>query len=136
MTGPSPEPEAPGMTVLLVDDDASNRMIGRALLEREGYRVSEARDGREALDLLASNPDFSMVVLDLDMPRVNGRQVLRVMRDTATTAAVPVIVLTGASDPATEVELLESGADDYLNKPLDPARFLLRVKAVLRRARG
>lgn len=122
--------------IFVVDDDFSTRLIARALLEREGYRVSEAKDGREALDILATDPGFTLMVLDLEMPHIGGRDVLKALRDSAATAALPVIVLTGTPDPEAEIELLQQGADDYLRKPLDPARFLTRVKAVLRRANG
>jgi DNA-binding response OmpR family regulator len=67
------------------------------------------------------------------MPNLDGREVLRQMRSAVATAAIPVIVLTGSDDSDTEVALMNEGADDYLRKPLDPARFVARVKAVLRR---
>lgn len=120
--------------VLVVDDDGAYRTIARALLEKEGYSVVEANDGSVALDKLANGDGFDLVVLDLDMPEVGGREVLTQLRETPARATLPVIVLTGTVDPDAEVTLLENGADDYLRKPMDPERFMVRVKATLRRS--
>jgi DNA-binding response OmpR family regulator len=106
------------------------------LLEKEGYSVSEAADGSEALVFLARGEAFDLMVLDLDMPMLGGREVLRAVRGSVSTAGLPVVVLTGTQDPAAEIDLMEQGADDYIRKPIDPPRFLTRVKATLRRARG
>src|SRR6185437_8482636 len=90
--------------------------------------------GAVAIELLSSERRFAAVVLDLHMPRVDGRSVLGHIRRTPNLAALPVIVLTGSCDSSTEVEVIDAGADDYLSKPADPPRFLARVRAVLRRA--
>lgn len=119
--------------ILVVDDDGANRTITRALMEREGYSVEEAEDGQVAMELLDHDALFSLVVLDLDMPRVDGREVLTRIRNTPATASLPVVVLTGMGGSEAEIELLEQGADDYISKPVDPGRFMTRVKAVLRR---
>ena len=76
------------------------------------------------------------MVLDLDMPLLGGREVLRAIRQSLATAGLPVVVLTGTPDPEAEVELMEEGADDYIRKPIDPPRFQSRIKAAVRRARG
>jgi len=123
-----------GPHVLLVDDDSVNRALARALLEKEQYRVSEATDGSEALLQLARGADLDLMVLDLDMPTLGGREVLKAVRGSSQTAGLPVVVLTGSSAPELEIELMEQGADDYIRKPLDPLRFIARVKATLRRA--
>jgi CheY-like chemotaxis protein len=120
--------------VLLVDDDSANRTIAKALLESEGYTTAEAADGLEAVELLKSGQPFSLVVLDLEMPRMNGDEVLKEIRGSMATVGFPVIVLTGTSDPDAELKLMEAGADDYIRKPFDPRRFMIRVKAALRRA--
>ncbi|MEX2281080.1 MAG: type II/IV secretion system protein [Gemmatimonadota bacterium] len=129
-----PEEDA-SPSVLVVDDDSANRLIARALLDRAGYKVVEAENGEQAWELISARP-FHLVVLDLDMPRMGGREVLKKMRSTPATSSILVIVLTGTSDPESEMELLEQGADDYMRKPMDPNRFLSRVKAALRRAQG
>ncbi len=122
--------------VLVVDDDGANRTIARALLESEGFPVAEAKDGVEALELLRSGRAYSLVVLDLEMPRKSGQEVLREIRGSMATVGLPVIVLTGSTDPEGEFTLMEEGADDYIRKPFDPRRFTTRVKAALRRAGG
>lgn len=122
--------------VLLVDDDPVARAIARALLERDRFEVEEAEDGQAALDVLKRDPDFSIVVLDLDMPRLGGQEALRRIRAMPATAALPAIVLTGRTGADAEAELLREGADDYLNKPIDAVRFGARVQAALRRVRG
>ncbi|MBI3792506.1 MAG: Flp pilus assembly complex ATPase component TadA [Gemmatimonadetes bacterium] len=122
--------------VLVVDDDGANRMIARALLMSEKFEVTEATDGAEALALLRTGAMFDLVVLDLDMPKVNGREVLHALRADVASAGIPTIILTGTSDAELESSLLDEGADDYIRKPFDPRRFLGRVKATLRRSRG
>jgi type II secretory ATPase GspE/PulE/Tfp pilus assembly ATPase PilB-like protein/ActR/RegA family two-component response regulator len=136
---PPPLADAPPLEpvhVLVVDDDAANRTIARALLQKEGHRVTEAQDGQEALDVLASHDDVGLVLLDLSMPRVDGMQVLRTVRSAFRTAGVPVIVLTGTTEPEQEFAAMDAGADDYLRKPFEPRRLVARVRAALRRAAG
>jgi Tfp pilus assembly pilus retraction ATPase PilT/CheY-like chemotaxis protein len=122
--------------ILLVDDDAVNRTMARALLEKQGFRISEAADGEKALQQLDACSDYSLMVLDLDMPRMGGREVLAAVRGRVATAGLPVVVLTGTQDPDAEIEVMRGGADDYIRKPIDPPRFIARVSAALRRARG
>ena len=134
-TGPESDEELGGGTrVLMVDDDGASRTIGRALLEMEGYQVDEAKDGQEALDALKRGVDYSLVILDLDMPKVSGREVLKEIRGNMATVGLAVVVLTGSTHPDSEFEVMDEGADDYIRKPFDPRRFTTRVKAALRRA--
>jgi type II secretory ATPase GspE/PulE/Tfp pilus assembly ATPase PilB-like protein/ActR/RegA family two-component response regulator len=136
--GGGAEPPTPSVEaqphILLVDDDAVNRTVARAVLEKNGFRVSEVGDGVAALERLDGPPEFNLMILDLDMPRLGGMEVLARVRKTVATAGMPVIVLTGSTTEDSEIAVMESGADDYVRKPLDPARFLARVKAALRRA--
>ena len=120
--------------ILLVDDDAGARLMMRALLEKEGFEVHEAQEGSKALELLKSDPNFSLLVLDLSMPGMDGREVLDKIRGSVETAALPVLIRTGTGNERMEAELLEAGADDYLDKAMDASRFVARVKAVLRRS--
>ncbi len=120
--------------VLVVDDDASSRLLMRSVLEKKGFQVLEADDGPPALEMLDKIGDMSLVMLDLNMPQMHGREVLERIRSAIGTAGLPVVVLTGIEDPAVEIELLAAGADDYLRKPIDPSRLAVRVEAVLRRA--
>lgn len=120
--------------ILVVDDDKVSRTMARVLLEKAGYRVTEAEDGVKALEAVSNGTRHALMVLDLDMPRLGGDAVLAKVRSSLTNAGMPVVVLTGSSDPDTEIKLMEAGADDYIRKPLDPPRFIARVKAALRRA--
>ncbi|MGD0483232.1 MAG: ATPase, T2SS/T4P/T4SS family [Gemmatimonadales bacterium] len=121
-------------TILLVDDDAVVRTLARTLLERQGYRVTEAADGEAALTMLGNPDSVDLIVLDLSLPRMDGRAVLRAVRGAPATAGLPVVVLTGEQQEGVEVELMDEGADDYIRKPIEPARFVSRIKAALRRA--
>ena len=93
-----------------------------------------AKDGYEAVERLDADPDFNLVILDLSMPGMDGRKVLDRIRGSKDTAALPVLVSTAFGGEEVETELLEAGADDFLEKTGDAKRFLARVKAVLRRA--
>jgi CheY-like chemotaxis protein len=121
---------------LVVDDDPGTRLLGRRNLEKDGWEVTEAEDGGQALVALARGDHYDLMVLDLDMPTLGGREVLKATRASLATASLPIVVLTGTTDPDAELHVLEAGADDYIRKPLDPRIFMTRVKAVLRRARG
>jgi CheY-like chemotaxis protein len=122
------------LPILVVDDDPEDRLLVRTILQKHGYQVKEARDGGQALQRIGAGDAHAMVILDLEMPTMGGREVLAVLRSSAATMAVPVIVLTGSPDPEEECRVMEEGADDYLRKPLDAPRFVARVKAALRRA--
>jgi len=119
--------------VLVVDDDSINRRIARSALEKQGYRVSEAADGMAALERIQEG-GLSLVLLDLSMPRLNGGELLKKLRSSGEGSRVPIIVLTGSGDEMAEEQSMEDGADDYILKPLDPARLTARVRAVLRRS--
>jgi len=120
--------------ILVVDDDEDDRLMITGLLQDEGYEVSAAGDGAEAVDILKEDPEFSLIILDLLMSKMDGREVLDWIRGSVDTAAVPVLVRTGVEGEDAEAEILEAGADDYLSKALEPDRFRARVKALLRRA--
>ena len=108
--------------------------MAASILEIEGFQVSMAKDGYEAVERLKADPDFSLVILDLTMPGMDGRKVLDRIRGSKDTAAIPVLISTNFGGDDVETELLEAGADDFLEKTGDAKRFLARVKAVLRRA--
>jgi DNA-binding response OmpR family regulator len=116
--------------ILLADDDDAVTSTLAPLLERSGFGVELARDGLEALRLTRENqPD--LVILDVRMPRVDGREVCRRLRQAHDWT--PVIMLTEFGLPAERAMSLEEGADDYLNKPFEPSELIARVRAVLRR---
>ncbi|HET9672637.1 MAG TPA: response regulator transcription factor [Actinomycetota bacterium] len=117
--------------VLIVDDEAVVRDVLSRYLEEEGFRVETAADGESALDLAArSAPD--VVVLDLMLPRIDGLEVLRRVRERRD---VPVVLLTAKGEEVDRVVGLEVGADDYVAKPFSPREVVARVRAVLRRSR-
>jgi type II secretory ATPase GspE/PulE/Tfp pilus assembly ATPase PilB-like protein/CheY-like chemotaxis protein len=120
--------------VLIADDDQQMRRLIRAVLEREGFQVDEASDGLDALDLMGRQ-HFDLLILDMDMPRLDGLGVLEELRASVATATLPVIVLTARTDD-TESKALDLGAQDYMTKPVRPTALSARVRAVLRRARA
>jgi CheY-like chemotaxis protein len=120
--------------VLVIDDDELIRTLARALLEKAGMKVTEAEDGEHALAHLDRGEEFDLVLLDLDMPKLGGMDVLQAIRGKLTTAGLPVVVLTGSEAEHDEVRVMEAGADDYVRKPIVPDRLLTRIKSVLRRA--
>ncbi len=120
--------------ILVVDDEEEARLMMQALLRQEGFEVRAVEDGEKAIDLLKRDRDWSLVILDLLMPRKDGREVLGWIRGSVETAALPVLVRTGKEGEESEAELLEAGADDYVPKEVHPQRFLARVRAVIRRA--
>ena len=123
-----------GGKVLLVDDEDMLRRVMKDLLERDGYSVVEARDGVEALDQVDRHaPD--VIVLDLNLPGLDGYGVLTHLRSRPTTAHIPVMVLTARGDEENEVRVFEMGADDFLTKPFRARALSARVAAVLGRAR-
>ena len=124
-------PDDPG--ILVVDDDAGTRLIITTTLRKSGWRVVEAEDGVEALERLREDRGIRLVTLDLNMPRMGGMEVLRHLRADPVLSHVPVIVATHSDDEASELRLLQAGADDYVVKPISPTRLQSRVDAVLRR---
>ena len=115
--------------ILVVDDDAKIVRLVRTYLEREGYAVIEAADGRTALELIeAANP--ALVVLDLMLPEIDGLSVVRAVRRRVDT---PIGILSARGTTADRIAGLGVGADDYLPKPFSPAELVLRVQRVLAR---
>ncbi|MDX6522002.1 MAG: two-component system, OmpR family, alkaline phosphatase synthesis response regulator PhoP [Gaiellales bacterium] len=117
-------------TILLVDDEESIQKLLTYPLEREGYRVIQARDGEEALRRFAEMP-IDLVVLDVMLPKLDGLEVCRRLR---TTSTVPIMMLTARDDEVDKVLGLELGADDYITKPFSIREFRSRIRAMLRRA--
>jgi DNA-binding response OmpR family regulator len=122
----------PSRPILVVDDDAKIVRLVRTYLERAGYRVVEASDGRTALAAIALEMPL-LVVLDVMLPQVDGLAVLRAVRRTDRT---PVIILSARGLTDDRIAGLAAGADDYLPKPFSPAELVLRVQRILERSDG
>ena len=120
--------------VLIVEDERDIRDLVLFHLEREGFQVSSASSGEEALrQVRHASPD--LVLLDLMLPAMGGLEVCRKLRQDPATVALPIVMLTAKGDEVDRVLGLELGADDYIVKPFSPKELLARVRAVLRRAR-
>ena len=125
---------APG-SVLVVDDDGDVRALVVELLTRSGYHVSEAPNGREALKLLfEQRPD--LVLLDISMPKLDGLELTRRLRDDPDTRALRVVLLTALAQDTDVSEGLAAGADDYVRKPFSPQDLQDRIEALLRTQPG
>lgn len=125
--------EPRSLRVLVVDDEAEQRLFTRAILEKKGYDVVEAEDGVDALEQLEAEGPIGLVVADLNMPRMDGLELIWEVRATPSGSSLPIIVVTGEKDRVLETQLIEEGADDYLRKPIEPRLFLARVESTLRR---
>jgi len=122
--------DGPASRILVVEDEESLADTVRYNLEREGYAVAVAADGRTALDRFRSeNP--SLVILDLMLPEMSGLDVCRQIRQISN---VPIIMVTAKDSEADKVSGLELGADDYVTKPFSPRELAARIRAILRRA--
>lgn len=118
--------------LLLADDEPAITANLKPFFERAGFQVTAVADGQAALDALAADPP-DLLILDVLMPRLDGRAALRRLRQSGNWT--PVILLTQVGESTERAMALEEGADDYLNKPFDPHELLARIKSVLRRAR-
>jgi DNA-binding response OmpR family regulator len=126
---------AEGARVLIADDDADILALVAFRLERSGYEVLQATDGEEALRLaVEAHPDLA--VLDVMMPKMDGYEVTRRIRDNAATSGLPVILLTARAQQSDVDQGLLAGADDYVKKPFSPQELRARVQAVLEGGSG
>jgi two-component system phosphate regulon response regulator PhoB len=120
--------------ILVVEDEAALVTLLRYNLEREGFRVAEARDGEEAMLQIAEQmPD--LVLLDWMLPLMSGIEVCRQLRRLPETRRLPIVMLTARGEEGDKLRGLDAGADDYITKPFSPSELIARVRAVLRRAR-
>ncbi len=117
------------MRVLVAEDAKDQRMLLKALLKKQGYEVIDTENGAEALQVLKDNPDIRLVVSDWIMPEMDGPELCRQVRSDAFDRYVYVILLTGHEDKDALIQGLEAGADDFVNKPLNPEVLRVRLKA-------
>ena len=122
-------------SILVVDDNEMNRDLLTRRLERQGYQVTTAVDGQEALDVL-SRQEFSLVLLDIMLPVINGYQVLEQMKADQKSSHIPVIITTALDEADGKAKCIELGADDYLTKPFNPVTLKSRISDCLTRHRG
>lgn len=134
-TGPVIHLEPMLQKILIVEDEVDIATLISFNLERAGYRVDMAHDGREGLEkILHEQPD--LVILDLMLPGMDGYAILKEMQRDPRTHSTPVLMLTAKSQTDDRIRGLESGADDYLTKPFSPKELLLRVQAIIKRNRS
>lgn len=119
------------LKILVVDDESRMRKLVRDFLEKKNFDVLEAQDGSEALDIFFEHQDeISLIILDVMMPKADGWQVCREVRNYS---KVPIIMLTARSDERDELQGFELGVDEYISKPFSPKILVARVEAILRR---
>lgn len=118
------------LKILIVDDEARMRKLVSDFLLRSGYEVLEAGDGSEALDLFFATKDIALIILDVMMPKMDGWQTCREIRQYS---KVPIIMLTAKSDERDELQGFQLGVDEYISKPFSPKILVARVEAILRR---
>ena len=116
--------------ILVVDDESRMRKLVRDFLQKNNYEVLEAGDGSEALDIFFAQSNIALVILDVMMPKMDGWQVCREIRNYS---RVPIIMLTARGDEKDELQGFELGVDEYISKPFSPKILVARVEAILRR---
>lgn len=128
----NPRPGVKKRTVLVIDDDSDVRAMMRLVLENEFYQVEEAEDGLSGLESVYFEPP-DLVLCDLAMPRLNGKEFVQRVRSEKEIAHLPILMFTAFSDEETEVELLSSGADDFVSKTASAEKIIARVRRLLNR---
>jgi DNA-binding response OmpR family regulator len=124
--------DQPAQTILVVEDDEHIAKVLTFMLERQGYRVTHAADGRAASGYIAANAAPDAVLLDVMLPYVDGFEIVRLIRERAGWAQVPVLMLTAKNAEQDTVRALDAGANDFIAKPFQPNELLARVRRVLR----
>ena len=118
------------LKILVVDDEARMRKLVKDFLVRQDYEVLEAGDGEEALKVFYENKDIAVIILDIMMPKMNGWEVCKEIRDSS---KVPIIMLTAKGDESDELMGFNLGVDEYVTKPFSPKILVARVGAIIRR---
>ncbi len=118
-------------TILVVDDELRMRKLVRDFLVKQNFKVLEAADGEEAVDVFLANKDISLVILDVMMPKMDGWETCREIRQYS---KVPIIMLTARGEENDELRGFELGGDEYISKPFSPKILVARVQAILRRS--
>jgi phosphate regulon transcriptional regulator PhoB len=120
--------------ILIVDDEPDILELISYNLKKEGFHITKALDGEEALQKVRAG-HLDLIILDLMLPGIQGMELCRILRNNPRTAHIPIIMLTARGEESDKVRGLETGADDYMTKPFSPKELIARVKAILRRSR-
>ncbi len=118
------------LKILVVDDESRMRKLVRDFLVKQNFEVAEAEDGEDALNQFYEQKDIALIILDVMMPKINGWDVCREIRETS---KVPIIMLTAKGEESDELQGFDIGADEYISKPFSPRILVARVEAILRR---
>lgn len=116
--------------ILVVDDESRMRKLVRDFLVKQNFEVVEAEDGEDALNQFYAQKDIALIILDVMMPKINGWDVCREIRETS---KIPIIMLTAKGEESDELQGFDIGADEYISKPFSPRILVARVEAILRR---
>lgn len=119
------------LKILVVDDESRMRKLVKDFLTKKNFQVLEAGDGEEAMDIFYKEKDIALLILDVMMPKMDGWEVLKTVREHS---KVPVIMLTARTEETDELKGFEYGADEYISKPFSPKILVARVEAILRRS--
>ena len=119
------------LKILVVDDEARMRKLVKDFLTIKGFTVIEAEDGEQAVDIFFKQKDISLIILDVMMPKMDGWEVLKTVRQYS---QVPVIMLTARGEERDELQGFKLGVDEYISKPFSPKILVARVEAILRRS--
>ncbi|MEY8391753.1 DNA-binding response regulator [Lachnospiraceae bacterium] len=118
------------LKILVVDDESRMRKLVRDFLVKQDFEVAEAVDGEDALNQFYEQKDIALIILDVMMPKINGWEVCREIRESS---KVPIIMLTAKGEESDELQGFDIGADEYISKPFSPRILVARVEAILRR---
>jgi CheY-like chemotaxis protein len=113
-------------TILLIEDNEANRYLATYLLEKSGHRVTHAPDGPTGLDLV-NRHSFDIILLDIQLPRMDGYSVARALRDIPALVAVPIVAITSFAMAGDREKALASGCSDYIEKPINPSTFVADI---------
>ncbi|MBQ7432633.1 MAG: response regulator transcription factor [Lachnospiraceae bacterium] len=120
------------LKILVVDDESRMRKLVRDFLVRKNFEVIEAENGEQAVDLFFEEKDIALILLDVMMPKMDGWQVVRTIREYS--SKVPIIMLTAKGEEQDELQGFELGVDEYISKPFSPKILVARIEAILRRS--
>ena len=119
------------LKILVVDDEMRMRKLIKDFLNKSGYIVLEAANGEEAVDIFFTQKDIALIIMDVMMPKMDGREATKMIREYS---KVPIIMLTAKSEERDELQGFEIGVDEYITKPFSPKILMARVEAILRRS--